>query len=255
MHCPRILQALLLVLAMALPGCPTRLAEVCPRCVEVSPEHLLLLPADIERIYVLVPGILGYGWEWNGVQILLGRLPRTAVVVAEWDPWGSLASGAERVRAAVQRLLRHRPPQTHEVVLIGHSVGGLVLALAASRLQVPQGVRVRALTVGAPFAGTRFSLVEYEGSLRSPSPLGISGVFRRWPPPAPGVQLEVYPTTWPSDPLMRPRMGYDPGRLDVLPPGARLHALPPGMDHNLAVVWIAERLAREVHGTRTEKGS
>lgn len=255
MRCPRAPRALLLALAVLLPGCPMRLAEVCPRCLEVSPGYLPLLPADLERLYVLVPGILGYGWEWNGVQILLGRLPRTVVVVADWEPWGSLASGGERVRTAVQRLLRRLPSSTREVVLIGHSVGGLVLALAASRLQPPPGVKVRALTVGAPFAGTRFSLVEYEGSLRSPSPLGISGVFHRWPPPAPGVQLEVYPTTWPSDPLMRPRMGYDPGRLDVLPPGARLRALPPGMDHNLAMVWIAERLAEEARGARPEKGS
>lgn len=237
-----------LLCAAALPllaGCPVALKDACPTCAVLSAGRPPPLPSGVERVYVLLPGILGYGWEWDGAQSALRDVPGTAVVVQSWEPWRSLSAGGDEVAQGLTTLLRRAPPSLREVVVIGHSVGGLVLALAAAKLRVPDGVRVRALTIGAPFAGTHISLFEYEDPLHTPSPFAVGGTFSAWPRPAPGVSLEVYPTTWPNDPVMKPRNGHDPGARAALPPRALLRALPVGIDHNVAVAWVARQLAQE----------
>jgi pimeloyl-ACP methyl ester carboxylesterase len=233
----------LVLLALLLGGCKVQhLREVCPRCELLEPERPPSVPAGTRRVFVLVPGILGYGWEWNGVQVALRKDPGHLVLVADWDPWQSLARGSARVAQGLAVLLGGLPPSVTEVVVLGHSVGGLVAALAAARVPPPEGLRLRVATVGAPYAGMHISLFDYDGPLHGVSFFAVGGVFRAWPRPAPGVELWVYPTTWPRDPVMRPRMGHDPGQLSALPGGARLCGLPAGMDHNLAISWVAERL-------------
>src|SRR5439155_21439873 len=121
-----------LLLLLFLAACPVELKQACPRCTELLPGRPAQLAPGTEHVYVLVPGVLGYGWEWDGAQAALGRVPRAAVLVLDWTPWGSLAAGGERVRGGVQRLLGRMPASVREVTIIGHSVGGLVVALAAA---------------------------------------------------------------------------------------------------------------------------
>jgi pimeloyl-ACP methyl ester carboxylesterase len=251
----RLLRTLCAALLPALAGCPVALKDACPRCVVLSPHRPPPLPAGVERVYVFLPGILGYGWEWDGAQRALKGVPGTAVVVQSWEPWRSLSAGGDEVALGLSALLRRAPPSLREVVVIGHSVGGLVLALAAAKLRVPEGVHVRALTIGAPFAGTHISLFEYEDPLHTPSPFAVGGTFSAWPRPAPRVTLEVYPTTWPNDPVMKPRNGHDPGTRKALPPQAVVRALPVGIDHNVAVAWVARQLAQEAHRELAQKAA
>ncbi len=76
-------------------------------------------------------------------------------VCFRYDPRASLLASARKLRAAVTELARH----SLEIVLIGHSQGGLVAraALARSEQKLPSQGHYRLVTVSAPFAGIRIA--------------------------------------------------------------------------------------------------
>ncbi len=233
--------------ALLLLGCPVPLRTACPACVELRQDRAPLFREGVRRVYVVVPGILGYGWEWDGAQAAFSRDPAGQTLVVDWDPWQSLARGGARVRGAMSGLLSRLPPGVEGVTVLAHSAGGMVAVLAAAALVVPAGVTVQVIAIGTPFAGTHLDILTYEGSLHAPTPIAIGGTFPGWPTPARGVVLTVYPTRGAEDPVMRPRMGHDPADPRVLPPGTRVCALPEALyqgrdGHNTAVAWVAEQL-------------
>lgn len=111
------------------------------------------MPPGTRTLFVLVPGLLGYGWEWNGAQIALGQLEAASVLVYEWDPWASLYVASRRLAEHCRFLLRRLPPSVRKVVVIGHSAAGLLAVRAAGELTPPAGVQLEVLAVGAPLAG------------------------------------------------------------------------------------------------------
>lgn len=200
------------------------------------------MPPGTRTVFVLVPGLLGYGWEWNGAQIALGRVPGVAVVLYEWDPWTSVRAGGAQLAANMQYLLGRLPRSVERVVLMTHSAAGLLAVEAAAQLRVPPGLLLSVQAIGTPLAGNYFNLVAGEDNFGSPIPLALSGKFTHWPEPAPGVELSIWPTGA-TDPVMKPHFGHDPADRRVLPRAAKVEELPPRMDHNLALGLVARQLA------------
>jgi hypothetical protein len=237
------LAALLTLLLVVGPtgGCAVPVAVTCPSCLRLDVAQPLQLPPQTREVFLLVPGLLGYGWEWNEVQVALAQRPQAAVLVYDWDPWVSVMVASERLQQHLKHLLKRRPASVQRLVVIGHSAAGLLVLQAASRLVVPAGLAVEVLSVGAPLAGNNYNIYAGADNLRSPLPMALSGTFTRWPEPAPGVKLSVY-ATGPSDPVMKPRFGHDPGDPRALPKAARLFRLPHTLDHNLALAVVVRSL-------------
>ena len=101
------------------------------------------------------------------------------------------------------------------------------------------------IAVGAPIAGNYFNLFGGQDNFSSPLPLALAGKLTRWPEPAPGVQLRIWPTGA-SDPVMKPHFGHDPADPRVLPRAARVQQLPPTLDHNVALGAVARQVVAEL---------
>lgn len=207
------------------------------------------MPPGTRTLFVLVPGLLGYGWEWNGAQIALGQLDAASVLVYEWDPWTSLQGASRRLAEHCRFLLRRLPSSVRKVVVIGHSAAGLLAVRAAGELSPPAGVQLEVIAVGAPLAGMGMNPWSAEDLANTALPIALSGHFKHWPEPAAGLRLRIFPTG-PSDPVMRPRLGHDPADGRVLPPGAELTPLPRELDHNVALSYLARRIVAEERAAR-----
>lgn len=238
-----------LLVAAAASGCAVPLLRTCPRCPQLVLGERPPVPAGTRTLFVLVPGLLGYGWEWNGAQIALGQLDAASVLVYEWDPWASLHGASRRLAEHCRFLLRRLPPSVRRVVVIGHSAAGLLVVRAAGELSPPPGVQLEVLAVGAPLAGMGINPWSPLDLTKTVLPIALSGSFARWPEPAAGLRLRIFPTG-PSDPVMRPRLGHDPGDRRVLPPGAELTPLPRELDHNVALSYLARRIVAEETAAR-----
>lgn len=225
-----------------LSGCAVPVQRVCPQCARLVIGERPPVPPGTRTVVVIVPGLLGYGWEWNGAQSALEQVPGAAVVVHEWDPWTSVHAGGAQLATSMQYLLARLPRSVNKVVIISHSAGGLLAVDAAARLRVPPGLPVEVLVVGTPIAGNYFNLVAGADNFDSPLPLAMSGKFTHWPEPAPGVRLSVWSTSA-TDPVMKPHFGHEPADPRVLPRAATVQALPPAVEHNLALSVVTRLLA------------
>jgi hypothetical protein len=231
-----------LFLTLAQAGCITHVTQQCPSCpwadgLSSAPR----LRRNAKRLYVLVPGALGYGWEWDAAVAAL-RKADADFVVFWWDPWNTLTEGAHHLNAVLQTAL-WTYPSLREVVVVAHSAGGMVAAQALDHLSVPPGRHLELVTIGTPFAGMGTAPIsDYDDPLGSPSVIAIGGHFRRYPDPPPGVSVLEYITTWPPDPVMMPRYGWQPAPPDVGPRGARRVPVDPKLDHNYVVAHVVEQL-------------
>lgn len=226
-------------------GCFAPVLAGCPGCRELLLEKRPAVPKGTQAVFVLVPGLLGYGWEWNDAQSALARYPGGTVLVYSWEPWHSLAASSARLSGHLEYLMQRLPGSVKELVVIAHSAAGLLAVDAASRLGAKAGRRhpaIRVLSVGAPLAGMGRNPWGGEDLRHTPLPIALGSRFTVWPEPAPGVTLEIYPTSA-EDPVMKPSLGHDPADPRVLPRRALLRKLPPSIGHNYALGWLCQRLA------------
>jgi len=228
-----------ILLTCCLSGCLfTPIETQCPKCTIVS--RLQAPPPvadDTLTVYLLVPGILGFGWEWDDPLIVLRTIPQSVIEVFDWSPWSPLQGIAEDLALTINRIFTYQ--SINRVVVIAHSAGGLAAARAAALVEVPVGKRVEIVNVGAPYAG--LEVLPFDGPpdfLWSPLPLAIGHRFERYPAPAARVTVESFVTRWPPDDVMKPRFGHDPGDPRVGPPGPR-RPVPTGTDHNHVLASIA----------------
>lgn len=234
-------------------GCAVSVQSVCPRCPRLLVGERPPVAPGTRTVFVLLPGLLGYGWEWNGAQIALAQLPAATTMVYEWDPWTSISAGGAQLAASTQYLLRRLPRSVTRVVLVGHSAAGLLAVAAAAALRPPAGVAVEVVAVGAPLAGNYFNLLGGQDNFSSPIPLALAGKLTRWPEPAAGVQLTIWPTAA-SDPVMKPHFGHDPADRRVLPRAATVLELPPTLDHNVALAAVARHVVAELRASDPPDG-
>jgi hypothetical protein len=191
-----------------------------------------VLRAGTRTLFVLVPGILGYGWEWDPVVAALRSAPAVDFVVYWWEPQRSLARAADDLARVLERVLVGAPASVTEVRVIGHSAGGIVAAWALGRVDVPPGRHLHLATVGSPLAGMMGAPSTLDDPIHSPMTMAMIGTFRHYPDPPPGSDVVEYVTQWPSDPVMEPRYGHQPADPAVGPRGARRVVLPKTADHN-----------------------
>ncbi len=223
--------------ALFLAGCVQPVAARCPDCVVVDAARPRLprIKRGAERLFVIVPGVLGYGWEWDDAVRALKQARAADYFVFWWEPWGSLHKAARELRAALAEALWQSPPSVKEVLVFGHSVGGLVAAHALDGLPLPEGKRLRVITIGAPFAGMLGPPFSLDDALGSPAMMSVMGTFRDYPAPPPGVEVTEYVTSYPSDPVMQPRYGHQVAPASIGPRGAHRVAVDPRFDHNKIV--------------------
>ena len=232
-------------------GCAVPLAKHCPTCQELELGQRPPVKRGVRTVYVLVPGLLGYGWEWDGAQKEWAGLPDATTLVFSWDPWKSLAQSGDALVRHTDYLLRRLPNTVERVVIVGHSAAGLLLAWAASRVQVPVGLSVSMVSLGAPLAGQGFNPWAEPNLVWTPLPIALGSTFSSssWAEPAERVSLRVF-VTGESDPVMKPHFGHKPGSPSVLPRLAQVVQLPLNVDHNVALATLAKQLCEEERARR-----
>jgi hypothetical protein len=240
-----------------LSGCVTHVTKQCPDCVYTDGVTTTpRLRQNVARLFILVPGALGYGWEWDAAVASL-RKQHADFIVFWWDPWSSIRSGANHLRSVVQTALWVEP-SLKEVILVAHSAGGIVAAHGLAGVAVPPGTRIKLVTIGTPFAGMGAAPVgdprvqgasDYDDPLGSPAIFAVGGHLHRYPPLPAGVAVVEYTTSWPPDPVMEPRYGWNPAPPGVGPAGARRIPVDPKLDHNFVVARVVDELLSATKST------
>src|SRR5215468_5144670 len=105
------MRALAFIALCAAGGCVTPVGEQCRGCTVVDAMHprLPAVKPGTERLFVLVPGMLGYGWEWNGPVARLRAARGVDFVVFWWKPSGSLDRAARELDDVLTRLVAAAP--------------------------------------------------------------------------------------------------------------------------------------------------
>jgi hypothetical protein len=237
-----------LLVAAAVAGCATAPALRCPGCRVVDAAHPSLPPLrpGAKRLFVLVPGLLGYGWEWDAPVSRLRATPDADFIVFWWTPWGSIERGAGELAGLIARAQAEAPPSLRELVVVAHSAAGVLAAHALGKLPPtgPPSLHLVLVTIGAPFAGMHICPWSEEDVLHGPFMLTIAARLHRYPEPPPGTEIIEYVTSYPSDPVMHPYGGTAAAPPEVGPRGARRIAVDPQLDHNTVVDLVVSELLR-----------
>lgn len=233
------------LVAALLLGCATRPETRCRDCTILSAQklHLPKLKSGTERLFVLVPGMLGYGWEWDGPVAKLRAAPKVDFVVFWWDPWGSVDRAARELAAMLTAADAEAPPSVREIVVVAHSAAGLVAAYALGKI-APPSRKWTVVTIGAPFAGMHICPCGELDIVHAPLMLSIAAWFGKYPAPPAGVDIVEYVTSYPSDPVMHPYWGKSAAPADVGPAGAKRIPVDPNLDHNFVVDKVVTDLLR-----------
>jgi len=234
-------------------GCAVPLERACPRCQTIELGVRPPVPAGTKTVYLLIPGLLGYGWEWDEAQQELSQVPRAVTLVWPWDPWLSVAKSGDSLVRHLDYVLRRLPRSVDRVVVVAHSAAGLLALWAGARISVPSQLVVELISVGAPLAGQGFNPWGGQDLFRTPLPIALGSRFSSWPTLASGVSLRVF-VTGPGDPVMVSHFGHQPGDAQVLPASATVVELPVTLDHNVALGFVAKLFRAEAQA-RAAKAS
>ena len=136
------------------------------------------------------PVLLVHGYGLNRVCfVLLERfLERRGFVVWSVNHHPRHGSVPEMARSLVRRIEALKEATgAAQVDVVGHSMGGVVTAWAAARLEAAADIR-RLITIGTPWRGTRFALFTWHPEGRDLQP-GAAVLDDIVPPPVPTVSL------------------------------------------------------------------
>ncbi len=247
------MRSALLLLALLATGCINYVTSECRDCrilnarASDGPQRVPRIKKTTKRLFIIVPGALGYSWEWNPAVKRLKEAPDTEFVVFWWEPLGSIRRAARDMARWVNDVTTElEPRELTEVTIVAHSMAGIVAAYAAPELIPPNGVHVKIATIGTAFAGMIGPDFGYPDN--ADFWLSLFASFSPWvryPTPAEGLEIVEYRTTWPEDPVMEPRFGHDPAPASIGPRPRRRVQLP-HMDHNKCVDLVVDRLIRGV---------
>jgi hypothetical protein len=236
--------------ALLLSGCIHYVSEECPSCRVLHPRHggvpdptLPTIKKTTKKLFVIVPGALGYSWEWTPAIRRLQSAPDTEFVVFWWEPYGTLRTAARDLATYLNQLTT--PLGTRaltDVVIVAHSVGGIVAAYAAPSFAPTPGVHIQIDTIGTPWGG--MSGAGYANVTTSIALFSIYAPWSKYPSMPDGVELVDYRTTYPEDPVMKPRFGHQPAPPE-LGPQPRTSVQLPHMDHNRCVDLVVQRLLQK----------
>lgn len=240
------------LLAMGSAGCAgfTYADKQCPTCTIVEAgKPLPREPSPRSRtLYVLVPGLLGFGWEWDKPVARLRRERDSDFLVFWWTPFVSLQRAGREMHDVYQRLLALGGVE--RLVVFGHSVGGMVVVEGLQELVIPPGKRIEIATIGTPFAGMGLAPNADRNPRTTPLFLAVPSYFDTYPTPPPGVTIHAYVTQYPADPVMRPTMGHHPADPASDPIGTVRIAVDPKADHNEIVDFVVGDVLRRRRDVR-----
>jgi len=110
------------------------------------------------RPILMVNGYLSYGSTWDYQRKELAKKGLGPIYTMNVGSGKSITSYAEQVRNTVNRIKQETG--RNDVVLIGHSKGGLVCSDYATRLANQDGTRITdVVTIGSPLAGTPVAFI------------------------------------------------------------------------------------------------
>jgi hypothetical protein len=251
-------------LALALASCAVHYVDSeCPQCRVLNARlrqgeraTLPRLSDKTRHLFILVPGALGYSWEWNrAVQALeAARADGVEFVVLWWEPLGTVRAAERDVARWINDLLWANPlPALEQVEIVAHSMAGLIVARAAPNLTAPPRGRLRISTIGTAFAGMMGPDFGYPDSDGSIALFANFAPWLRYPPLPEEIDFVEYRTTWPEDPVMEPRLGHDPAPA-AIGPRPRMRIQLPHMDHNKCVALVVNLLLSQRDQRSVEPG-
>jgi hypothetical protein len=257
-------RTLALAVALAATSCAIHYVDSeCTRCRVLNArlregEHPTLprLSDKTRHLFILVPGALGYSWEWNSaIRDLEAARPRgVEFVVMWWEPLGTVRTAEHEVAHWINDLLGANPlPELEQIDIVAHSMAGLIVARAAPALIAPPHGRMRISTIGTAFAGMIGPDFGYPDSDGSIALFSNFAPWLRYPPVPPEIDFVEYRTTWPEDPVMEPRFGHDPAPATI-GPRPRVRVQLPHMDHNKCVGLVVDQLLKKRAQRSVEPG-
>jgi len=194
-------------------------------------------------IYVVVHGAGGEGPEIQKSMPLLASGAPTALYVLRWSAWETQRKLVRRLARGVSHLARCAGDR--EVLVIAHSAGGVLAALAGGSIDAPlrEGKpSVTLLTVGAPLSGAighmpgRRQAAHFFFDLARPL---------EYPEPAEGVRVIQLRTDLPGDVQMAPIFGHPPNDPSVGVPGAPMIDLPTSLSHSAALYYVSHVIVHD----------
>lgn len=244
----------LAILALLLAGCIHYVDSECTQCrvlnarvKEGERRTLARLDPKTRTLFILVPGALGYSWEWNPAirSLEAARKDDVEFVVFWWEPWGTIGQAQRQLEHWVNDLLgANSTAKLEQVEIVAHSMAGMIAARAAPKLIVPAHVRMRISTIGTAFAGMIGPEFGYPDSDGSFAVFSSFASWKKYPAVPDGIELVEYRTTWPEDPVMEPRFGHDPAPVEI-GPRPRLRVQLPHMNHNACVGLVVDRILKD----------
>lgn len=182
------------LLATQAAGCISDVRDHCADCTVIHWTRLGL-PAfrpTTRTVVVLVPGAFGFGEEWTPVVAALRERPGVEFVVF-W--YRGFARGPARIGDALARFLdgieRGAPPSVEEVVVFGHSFGGLLSTHAAHHVSPPPGRKLLVYAIDPP-RGITILRERPERTVNTPLGVAVGEVDFSTPVVAPRVELTSY---------------------------------------------------------------
>ncbi len=236
--------------AFALSGCVYGPELRCPECQIVTGKEKLAgkVRDGAKTLYVIVPGLLGYGWEWDDAIVALkAAAPESDFMVFWYSPTHSFNRGASEFARVHDKTWASAPPSLERMVVVAHSGAGNLVARAAGRLRVPQGKKTELVTIGTPFGG--MGVLPFDGDEMWGWSANEIILFhlRSYEDPAPNVDVIEYITD--ADPVTRCRRKHCPTDPKFGPRGAKRVPVADGTDHN----YVVAKVVRELLARRTNE--
>lgn len=201
-------------------------------------------PGDV---YVLVHGVKGDGDEVTRLVPTLQSAKPAAVFLYRWVNFDTRDRIAANFAAGVSHLLECVPSSDGHLLVLAHSVGGIVAGFGVHRLRIPKrersGPALYVVTVASPLAGMNDRERNPGGREEARFALDFGSHITAYPV-APLASAVVHlRTRAPADPVMKPNAGVLPNDPTVGVPGARQLDLPEGLTHDGALDYAAQKIA------------
>jgi alpha-beta hydrolase superfamily lysophospholipase len=163
------------------------------------------------------------------------------VVTFRWAPYERTGELVQRFSAGLNRLARCAEPETSLLVL-AHSAGGVIAALASGRLE-EAAATTTVVTVASPLAGLDRASVRADGLSNKPFVVELGGRLSGYAAPRSAVRYLHLRTSPKTDPHMAPAAsGHRPDDPRAVVPGAQDRLLPDHVGHDQALLWAARSL-------------
>ena len=193
-------------------------------------------------IVVLLHGAGGEGVEMKKAVPLLVDSQLAATYVLRWSPWDRRETLVNQLAGGISRIGQCIPDSAGRLVVIAHSAGGVLAALAAGKVVPPKNAPrdwVTIVTVAAPLSG------HIRGDDRGPEPAFMFDLANtpEYPHPAPGVRVLHLRTSVTGDAQMTPIIGHSPNDVRVGVPGAPQIDLPENLTHAGALIYVSRLIA------------